>query len=115
MKRLDAETLTQFLRYRWPGNVRELQNTVDRAVIFSEGDILTAEAIPLSSEGPEDTQEDNRILTRVVPQTDRSLTEVKKEFVARFEEAYMRELLKMCRGESVRGRTNGKDRQEELF
>ena len=32
------ETLT---RYSWPGNIRELQNFVERAVILSNGSMLT--------------------------------------------------------------------------
>jgi DNA-binding NtrC family response regulator len=36
----------------WPGNVRELQNTVERAVILSSGNVLdVADLTPLSAEG----------------------------------------------------------------
>ncbi len=31
------------LSYSWPGNVRELRNVIERAMIFAEGDFLTAE------------------------------------------------------------------------
>ena len=33
-------------RYRWPGNVRELRDTLERAVIYGQGEILEAEHLP---------------------------------------------------------------------
>jgi NtrC-family two-component system response regulator AlgB len=35
----DAETVLR--RHQWPGNVRELQNAIERAVIFSQGELIT--------------------------------------------------------------------------
>ncbi|MFQ5793205.1 MAG: sigma-54-dependent transcriptional regulator, partial [Acidobacteriota bacterium] len=34
------------LEYPWPGNIRELENTVERAVILAEDDLLGVEAFP---------------------------------------------------------------------
>jgi two-component system, NtrC family, response regulator AtoC len=39
-----------FLAHDWPGNVRELRNCIERAVIFTEGDLITAESMPLHYE-----------------------------------------------------------------
>jgi DNA-binding NtrC family response regulator len=39
--------LKRLIEYNWPGNVRELKNTMDRAVIMSEGDELTARDLPV--------------------------------------------------------------------
>ena len=38
----DAKALEKLRHYNFPGNVRELQYTMERAVIMSEGDILSA-------------------------------------------------------------------------
>jgi len=38
-------------RQPWPGNVRELENVVKRAVIMSEGQVITAADVGLSHEG----------------------------------------------------------------
>ncbi|MEM1420022.1 MAG: hypothetical protein AAGF51_05295, partial [Pseudomonadota bacterium] len=32
-------------RYAWPGNIRELKNTVERAVIISEGDLIGPDSL----------------------------------------------------------------------
>jgi DNA-binding NtrC family response regulator len=34
--------------YHWPGNVRELRNAIERAMLLTEGEWLTADALPLS-------------------------------------------------------------------
>ncbi len=38
--------------YSWPGNVRELQNTIERAVILSDGASISAEALQLPGARP---------------------------------------------------------------
>jgi DNA-binding NtrC family response regulator len=43
---LSQGTLKRLLEYNWPGNVRELRNTIDRAVIMSEGDEITPRDLP---------------------------------------------------------------------
>jgi len=47
-----------FLHHDWPGNVRELKNTVERAVIFCNEEILGAEHLPHQYRSIMDTQED---------------------------------------------------------
>jgi formate hydrogenlyase transcriptional activator len=42
---IDDKTLKLFHAYGWPGNVRELQNVIERAVILSDGDILSVDEI----------------------------------------------------------------------
>ncbi len=39
--RISPEALVILLEYDWPGNVRELENVMQRAVLLSEGDIVT--------------------------------------------------------------------------
>ena len=46
---LTAEALNHLGAYAWPGNVRELQHAVERAVIMSEGNRLTAGDFPLTA------------------------------------------------------------------
>ena len=49
---LTAGALSHLRAYAWPGNVRELQHAVERAVIMSEGERLTAADFPLTAAPP---------------------------------------------------------------
>jgi len=40
----DALTLMQF--YDWPGNVREMENLIERLVVMSKGDVISASDLP---------------------------------------------------------------------
>ena len=43
------DAIAALRRYPWPGNVRELRNAVERAVLLSEGERLTALQFPLQA------------------------------------------------------------------
>ena len=43
---LDSEARRLLYEYAWPGNVRELENTIERAMVLSEGDLLVAADLP---------------------------------------------------------------------
>ncbi len=45
--RLSSDAMQVLMNYSWPGNVRELRNVIERAVILSIGDELSAEDLPL--------------------------------------------------------------------
>ena len=45
-KRMSPEVMRHFESYRWPGNVRELRHTLERMMIFAEGDALTEKDLP---------------------------------------------------------------------
>ena len=45
---LDKSALQVFLNYNWPGNVRELENTIERLVIMSPSEQVSASDLPVS-------------------------------------------------------------------
>jgi formate hydrogenlyase transcriptional activator len=46
---ISQTTLDQLSQYHWPGNVRELENLIERAVILSQGSVLTIPSAELKS------------------------------------------------------------------
>jgi PAS domain S-box-containing protein len=50
MRSIKQESLDLLRSYSWPGNIRELQNVIERAVIVSEGDVLSIDESWLSTE-----------------------------------------------------------------
>jgi two-component system response regulator AtoC len=46
-----TDALDTLIRYEWPGNIRELENTIERAMVLSEEDIIQKPMIPFSSKG----------------------------------------------------------------
>ncbi len=48
---LDGETLKLLRSYPWPGNVRELENTLERAVLMHDNDLLLPAHINFLSQG----------------------------------------------------------------
>ncbi len=47
-KKLSKEAQLELLNYDFPGNVRELEHIIERAVIFSEGDVILPKDLNLS-------------------------------------------------------------------
>jgi two-component system, NtrC family, response regulator AtoC len=43
---IDADTMRLLLAYPWPGNVRELENTIERAMVLSDGPGITVVDLP---------------------------------------------------------------------
>jgi two-component system response regulator HydG len=46
---LSAAARSKLMSHRWPGNVRELENAMERAVVFSEGNLVEADALPFDA------------------------------------------------------------------
>ena len=40
IKGFSSSVLDMFLNYSWPGNIRQLSNTIERAVLLSDGDVI---------------------------------------------------------------------------
>jgi transcriptional regulator with PAS, ATPase and Fis domain len=45
VSRIETRALEQLAAYDWPGNIRQLENTLRRAVVHNQGDLLTADGV----------------------------------------------------------------------
>ena len=58
---IDPEAQKMLLRYNWPGNIRELENSIERAILMTEGQFIAAddlrlgEVVTAGSAGPRET------------------------------------------------------------
>jgi two-component system, NtrC family, response regulator HydG len=48
---IEDAALARLFAYRWPGNVRELGNVVEQALVFTDGDKISADALPEALRG----------------------------------------------------------------
>ncbi|HME90040.1 MAG TPA: sigma-54 dependent transcriptional regulator [Myxococcaceae bacterium] len=71
-------TLNALLSHDWPGNVRELENVIERAVVLSPGNQLTADDLPATLRGPRPV---NRSADSLIPGA--TLYEVEREAILR--------------------------------
>lgn len=76
--------LKMLMAYDWPGNIRELENTIERALIFAQGETVRPEDLELPGFAPEPDQP--------------SFKTLKARAVAEFEKTYLLELLRSCNG-----------------
>jgi transcriptional regulator with PAS, ATPase and Fis domain len=82
-KRLSAASLDILAGYRWPGNVRELRNTIERAVIMAEGEMIQPEHIIIRRRATDyaATQPANDELMVKLPSRGVSLEEAEKKVI----------------------------------
>ncbi len=49
---ISDEALALLMAYPFPGNVRELENAIEQALVFADGPVLSAAALPATISGP---------------------------------------------------------------
>ena len=52
MKGLSPGALERLMGYSWPGNVRELRNTLERATLLAEGELIQVEDLAIHLQAP---------------------------------------------------------------
>ncbi|HSE16628.1 MAG TPA: sigma-54 dependent transcriptional regulator [Pyrinomonadaceae bacterium] len=91
---LTPETKKLMNDYSWPGNVRQLESAIERAILLSEGDLITTEDLPtevrqevgpasegafkLPAEGINFEDVERNLITQAMEQTDYNITKAAK-------------------------------------
>jgi two-component system response regulator AtoC len=65
--RISEEAMQALVDHDWPGNVRELENTIQRAVVMSQGGVITSHHILLSNLGDRQIVEIGRMVKEATP------------------------------------------------
>jgi Nif-specific regulatory protein len=64
---LDNEALKLLMRYNWPGNIRELENSIERAMLLTEGDQITADDLRLGEVATTQAARDAQTPVKIPP------------------------------------------------
>jgi DNA-binding NtrC family response regulator len=96
------EATARLIGHDWPGNVRELENLIHREFLLTDEPTMHLRCLdPQKDAGPADTSQ----------LTELSFRKAKATAIARFERAYITELLSRARGNiSLAARMSGKER-----
>jgi DNA-binding NtrC family response regulator len=73
------DAMELLMNYSWPGNVRELRSAIERAVVLSRGEKITARDLPDSVRGSVAGSDPQRLLAR----GDLTVTEAEKQLIIR--------------------------------
>jgi two-component system, NtrC family, response regulator AtoC len=65
--RISEEAMQVLLKHDWPGNVRELENTIQRAVVMSQGGVITSHYILLSNFSDRQVMDIGRLVRENTP------------------------------------------------
>jgi len=88
IKRISTPAIDMLASYHWPGNVRELENTIERAVLMCDGEVIHGHHLPPSLQ----TAEASGTITRVAL----------KDAVAAYEKDLIQDALKTTGGNRAR-------------
>jgi DNA-binding NtrC family response regulator len=96
---IQSEAYEVLLRYHWPGNVRQLQNVIERAVVLTQGSMITPRNLPQeivhSSPGELPMRQE---LAPITPTQHRGITESQSFNLAEREKAALVAALDQCNG-----------------
>ena len=79
---LSREARDLLQAHQWPGNIRELQNAIERALILSDGELISAEQLGITPRPRRDATKPGAPASETPPRTDvRALDEVEKQMI----------------------------------
>ena len=77
---LDPAAEKLLRRYNWPGNIRELENSIERAVLLTEGELVTKDDLRLGELSPSIDGSEVASVVKIPP-TDIALEEIERQAV----------------------------------
>ena len=110
------EAMRFLVQYDWPGNVRELQNYIERALVLSTSDEITADLLPQHVRGLAPVRIGRRaaedldtlcteLVSRRIQQVGEDSTDVYNQVVNVVERELILQVLRQCQGVQTRTAT----------
>jgi DNA-binding NtrC family response regulator len=100
-----SDAMAQLAKHQFPGNVRQLENIVERAVIFTKGEVVLADSLQEPS-----TQ--NQSQTVQFPMVSPVFSKARDHYLELFEEEFVRDKLRSHKGSvSQAAKSSGMTRQ----
>src|SRR5258706_7622695 len=75
---LSPDALKLLMRYNWPGNIRELENSIERAVLMSDGSLVTSDDLRLGELSTSSSSSDGSPVVKIPP-TGIALEEIERQ------------------------------------
>ncbi len=115
IRAIDDRVMEMFMNYSWPGNVRELENIVMHTMLFTPGDTLVPEALPV--EFVSQAKQNETTPEEAIPETKEALQKERKkryeEIDRKLEYDFMDHVLKKTSGNITRAaELTGYDRRQ---
>jgi len=94
---VDDDVIALFQAYHWPGNVRELNNVLERAVPFSDTNIVSLDALPEALRSAQAAPQPGVVaakgLVAAASVTDMPFKDAKEQLIEAFERQYLVDLI----------------------
>lgn len=104
IRAISADVFQVLANHDWPGNVRELRNTIQRAVILCDTDVLTSDTLPEAIRHARDS--DDMVGAQSIEFDERDFLcpfkDAKEKFLGQFEREYLIFHLKLNNGNVAR-------------
>ena len=68
-----SEVIEMFDRYHWPGNIRELSNTIERAILLEESEIIQKANVLLNEQGQSKPEMVRQMSLRLEPEQEKAM------------------------------------------
>lgn len=108
-KRLDTECSQWLCHHPWPGNIRELQNTLHKAYLLSDSEIINLQHCQQSQP---DQARQQAMLHLSAACFDQPFDQIRQQLLDEFENQYLHQLMKKTRGNiSAAARLIAKERR----
>lgn len=72
-KKISPDVIQNLVAYDWPGNIRELENTIERLVVTSDGNLILESSMKNAGQPSAGNENEPKLMLNVVEETEKQL------------------------------------------